>query len=147
MRVEVGTIRWVSRLGVIFAGMICAYGTIAPGLASPGDAPICLITHFGAFYGLTLLSFAAFAETRRLDLMRIGIIAAASSEAARMLTGAGFDLMNLIADLSGILAVFIPSYVDGFRALSRVDAHELFSTIYSNRRRSASTHKITRREV
>jgi hypothetical protein len=139
MRVEVGTIRWISRLGVISVWIVCGYEIIArsSGRASEGT-PICFITHFCASYGLTLLSFAAFASTRRWDLMKIGILAAASAEAARMLTGAGFDVVNFMADLLGLLAVFVPSYLDGFRVLTRIDAHEPFSTVYSNRRRRSS---------
>src|ERR1700744_2315631 len=143
MRVEVGTIRWISRLGVVSAWIACGYEIIAlgPGRASEAT-PICFIAHFSACYALTLLSFAAFASVRRLDLMKFGILAAASIEAARILTGAPFRLMNFTADLLGILAVFVPSYIDGFRVLTRVDAHEPFSTVYSNRRRrTAAKHE------
>src|ERR1700761_2095525 len=103
MRVEVGTIRWISRLGVISVWIVCVYEIVArsSGRASDGT-PICFIAHFCASYGLTLLSFAAFASTRRWDLIKIGILTAGSAEAARMLGGAAFDTVDFVADLLGI---------------------------------------------
>ena len=71
-------------------------------------------------------------------------MACAMCEVARVLLGQAFGALALLADALGVLAVFVPSFIERFRSLTRADPHEPFSMVYPNdrRRRRRSTSPV-----
>ena len=107
-------LKTVARGLLLAAGLVCAIGMIAPAFqgAEKAFVPWDKAAHFIAFYGLTLLMFAAFPARRRLDLVAIAAFAGAAIEIIQMLDGRDAELGDMLADTCGALAVYAPVYLD-----------------------------------
>lgn len=105
-----------SRLLLAAAVILCAAGMLGPfqgvenRLISPDKA-----AHFVAFYGLTLLMFAAFPTRRRLDLVALAVLAGSGVEILQGLTGRDAELGDVLADAAGAFAVLAPSWLESAR--------------------------------
>jgi VanZ family protein len=106
----------IARLLLAAAFLVCAIGMIGPfqgvedQLISPDKA-----AHFTAFYGLTLLLFAAFPNRRRVDLAVLTTCIGAGIEVIQTLTGRDGELGDVAADALGAFAVLAPVWLDALR--------------------------------
>jgi VanZ family protein len=104
------------RLLLAAAAVLCAVAMLGPfqgienRLISPDKA-----AHFAAFYGLTLLMFAAFPARRRLDLVALAVLAGSGVEILQGLTGRDAELGDVLADAAGAFAVLAPSWLESAR--------------------------------
>jgi VanZ family protein len=105
-----------SRLLLAAAVILCAAGMLGPfqgvenRLIAPDKA-----AHFAAFYGLTLLMFAAFPNRRRLDLVTLAVLAGSGVEILQGQTGRDAELGDVLADAAGAFAVLAPSWLETAR--------------------------------
>ena len=105
-----------ARALLIAAGLVCGVGMMGPfqGIER-GVVPWDKAAHFMAFYGLTLLLFAAFPNRRRFELTLLAAFIGSAVEIIQLLTGRDAELGDLIADACGAFAVFIPVYLEWAR--------------------------------
>jgi VanZ family protein len=108
----VSTARWL----LLSASMVCAIGMLGPyrGIER-AFVPWDKAAHFIAFYGLTLLSFSAFPQRRRLDLVVLATFAGAAVEVLQSLVGRDGEFGDLVADAAGAVAVFAPICLERLR--------------------------------
>ena len=101
---------------VLGAAMVCAIGMLGPfrGIEK-AFVPWDKAAHFIAFYGLTLLSFSAFPQRRRLDLVVLVTFAGAAVEVFQSLAGRDGEFGDLVADAAGAFAVFAPIWLERLR--------------------------------
>ena len=135
MRIRVGAVNAVSK-AFLCATVLCFYLIdLGAALGFKGAGQITPKGFFIAFYLMTLLAFCAFPRRRRGDIAKLMLLAAVLAEAARRLEGFNPSLLNLAAAAAGAYAVFLPSFLERFRALTRSDSKELFSMVYRGDRR------------
>jgi len=103
----------IARWLLLSAAAVCAFGMLGPfrGLEKH-IVPVDKAAHFIAFYGLTLLSFSAFPNRRRMDLVTLAIFVGAGVEVLQSLTGRDGELGDLLADAAGALAVVAPIWLE-----------------------------------
>lgn len=105
-----------ARALLIAAGLVCGVGMMGPfqGIER-GMVPWDKAAHFMAFYGLTLLLFAAFPNRRRFELTLLAAFIGSAVEIVQLLTGRDAELGDLLADTCGAFAVFAPVYLEWAR--------------------------------
>jgi hypothetical protein len=147
MRLEVGTVRAACEAALLATMAACGYGLFTERQWGGGLTALSLCAvHFAATYLVTVFSFAAFARSRRTDMVRIVILVALLAEIVRFLLAGGFGLLDLASDAAGAFAVLVPSFLERFRSLVRSDPKETFSMVYPNdRRRRSRTVSIASR--
>jgi VanZ family protein len=110
----------LARLLLALAALVCAVGMVGPFQgAETALVPWDKAAHFIAFYGLTILMFAAFPGRRRLDLTMIAVLAGCGIELAQQLTGRDAELGDIAADALGAFAVMAPIWMERLRVDSR----------------------------
>lgn len=80
------------------------------------------ILHFGVFYLITTLFFLSFPNMRRTDLTISLLLVGAASEILQAAAGRDCELLDLLADAAGVLAVHAPSYLEVVRRTLREQA-------------------------
>ncbi|HEY3695505.1 VanZ family protein [Phenylobacterium sp.] len=125
----------VARVLLLLAGGVCAVGMVGPFQGvEEAFVPWDKAAHFIAFYGLTILMFAAFPKRRRLDLTTIAVLAGCGIELAQRLTGRDAELGDVAADALGALAVMAPVWVGRLRSDSRRERRRPFAARLAARR-------------
>jgi VanZ family protein len=110
----------LARLLLALAALVCTVGMVGPFQgAEAAFVPWDKAAHFIAFYGLTILMFAAFPRRRRLDLTMIAVLAGCGIELAQQLTGRDAELGDVAADALGAFAVMAPLWMERLRGDSR----------------------------
>jgi hypothetical protein len=138
MQIKVGRMKGIMRAMLISVALICCLGVFGPRLGLDRMAPIGAGGRLCLAYVITMLSFAAYPHKRRADLLKIIILAALFAEMMNALAGCPIDPAHVVADLTGALAVFVPSYLERFRAIARGGDHRVFSMAYPHDRRRRS---------
>ncbi len=101
---------------LLLAFLVCAIGMVGPFQGvEKALVPWDKAAHFLAFYGLTILLFAAFPTRRRLDLVALSVFVGAAIEVAQILTGRDGEVGDLCADALGALAVLAPVWLEHLR--------------------------------
>ena len=109
-----------SRLVLVAAAATCAWGAVvAPQGIEQAFVPWDKAAHFIAFYGLTLLMFAAFPDRRRFDLTFIAVLMGAGVELAQQGVGRDAELSDIAADAAGAFAVMAPLWLERLRSAPR----------------------------
>jgi len=163
MALKVGMVRTTCRLALAGMAVLAGYeafvasGPFSTGLGAMGSG-LGPAGHVLAFYAITLLAFAAFPKRRRSDIFKAVVLLGALVEIVRFVMGQGFlapailgqplgamssSPANLLADIGGAYAVFLPSFMERFRALTRADPHEPLSMVYPGDRRRRSPRTST----
>lgn len=112
----------IARFLLIAAAVVCAIGMIGPfkgverNLISVDKA-----AHFVAFYGLALLTIAAFPKRRSFDLACLVLMFGVAIEVAQMLSGRGAQLGDILADAAGVVGVLAPIHLQRLRSLPIVE--------------------------
>jgi VanZ family protein len=107
----------LARFLLISAALVCAVGMIGPfkgvekHLISVDKA-----AHFIAFYGLTLLTIAAFPKRRSFDLACLVLLFGVSIEVGQVLSGRGAQMGDVLADVAGVVAVLLPMHLQRLRS-------------------------------
>ena len=113
-------IKTAARLVLVAAAVLCAWGAVAaPAGVEQAFVPWDKAAHFIAFYGLTLLMFAAFPTRRRFDLTMIAVFAGCAVELAQRAVGRDAQLSDIAADAAGAFAVMAPLWLERLRAAPR----------------------------
>jgi VanZ family protein len=71
--------------------------------------------HFMAFYAGTALLYVAVPGRRRLDLSTLVAFAGVGSELVQGMVGRDCDAMDMVADLAGAYALYLPVWLDHLR--------------------------------
>jgi len=71
--------------------------------------------HFMAFYVGTALLYVAVPGRRRLDLSTLVAFAGVGSELLQGMVGRDCDAMDMVADLAGAYALYLPVWLDHLR--------------------------------
>jgi len=148
MRIEVGTIKLLSRVVLAVSGVIVSVGFFDEIMHH--DASEIFLSrgaHACILYGLTLLAFAAMPATRRSDIAKTVTLFAVLIQLGRRLAGFECDILEVPCDALGAYAVFTASCVERLRALNRTDPHEPFSLVYPNDRRRQSRSAVRTAKV
>lgn len=94
--------------------------------------------HALAFGGLLAIAFLAFPRMRRVDLTIAAIVLSGAVEAAQLLGDRGVNVMDWLADVAGLLAVYAVSMTETLRAATRAHGELTFDQIAVLDRRQAS---------
>jgi VanZ family protein len=112
---------------IALARSLLAVGALACGAAMIGPfqgveevlVPWDKAAHFLAFYAFTIGLFLAFPQRRRIDLAMLAIFLGAGTEAAQGLAGRDCDVLDMIADALGVIAVLAPIHMEQWRSQLR----------------------------
>lgn len=107
----------IARFLLIAATLVCAIGMIGPFKGAERHLiSVDKAAHFIAFYGLTLLTIAAFPKRRSFDLACMVLMFGVAIEVAQMLSGRGAQLGDILADAAGVTGVLAPMYLQRLRS-------------------------------
>ena len=106
-------VQTAARVLLVGAALACAFGMVGPFPRLEAEfVPWDKAAHFIAFYGLTILLFAAFPARRRIDLALMAILAGAGIELVQQIEGRDAELADIAADAAGALAVLAPLWLE-----------------------------------
>jgi hypothetical protein len=100
--------------------------------------------HVLAFYVLAVASLAVAPHARREDMSRLIIIFAIVTEVIQGATGRSMSLVDFAADMGGLVAAMLPSYVDRLRYLVRTQPDLDFAIIAAEDRRQRANQPLIR---
>lgn len=100
--------------------------------------------HALAFYVLTVASLTVAPHARREDMARLVIIFAIATEVIQGATGRSMSLSDFAANMAGLIAAMLPSYVDRLRYLVRTQPDLDFAIIAAEDRRQRTNQPLIR---
>ena len=103
-----------------------------------------VVAHVLAFYGLSVAILAVAPRSRREDLALIVVAFAIATEVIQGVTGRNMSLWDFGADMGGLVAAMLPSYVDRLRYLVRTQPDLDFAIIAAEDRRRRANAPLIR---
>ena len=103
-----------------------------------------IAAHVLAFYVLTIALLSVAPRSRREDLALIIVVFAIATEVLQSLTGRSMSLGDFAADMGGLIAAMLPSYIDRLRYLVRTQPDLDFAIIAAEDRRHRANAPLIR---
>jgi VanZ family protein len=103
-----------------------------------------IAAHVLAFYVLTIALLSVAPRSRREDLALIIVAFAIATEVLQGLTGRSMSLGDFAADMGGLIAATLPSYIDRLRYLVRTQPDLDFAIIAAEDRRHRANAPLIR---
>ena len=99
------------------------------------DIPV----HVVGFYALTLVTFTAYPARRRTDLVALLLLSAIGIHIASEFASRSGNVLDLLGDATGILALHVSSHLEALRKRMREDPWlDAFAPPAADRRRSGA---------